>query len=866
MSSATKWAVGGVGQAIRGNAMPSPVQDSTVSGPTNHMSRRQIELDHYWRYYRCSNYEGRKYDWNGKEAVGHLERDVIAHKGHIPPGFYDAGGAMIPLQFRKPSAPYYLAKVVVNRFTSLLFSKKRHPQIESDDPLTEDWLAGFAEETRLWANMIRARTYGGAMGSVGLGFKFVKGKPFVEVHDPRWSKPTFSDRDLLTVKKFEKLYQFTEQVLNKETREWEDAWFWYRRVIDEKRDIVWPKVLVEANETPAWDRERSQTVEHNFGFCPIVWIQNQQVDDDLDGDADCHGIWDLIERIDGLLSQADRGTVANCFGRETPFVTTEGVKTFRDFPDGGRVTVLTHAGNWQCATVRQYGRQPLQRVSFRRGPCGEVITIRATADHRWFLSDETETTSLSVGDRVLSAPHTFSDFDYEIATDEERVWWCRGFMWGDGSTAGRFLDQSRVRLCGYKAQYGARFRESGARVYRPESENFGEDLMVRALWPKKLPSTDTSLNLLRAFVRGYVDADATRGSKGSGRWRCMQATGRASIEFIERSFPAVGLYISHGVDITHEATNYGLRTAQTVRFQVNENSSKHVNSLWRVVDIEADEPEVVWCLEVDDDASFVLPFGFVTRNCDPSIVLSSNADFDAIKKGSGNAMQVEQGGSVQYMEMTGGGIDKAIELAELFEKKALTIARVMLDRNEGGPSRTAEEVEHNYSSMIEQADIYREQYGEKGVKPLLDMVMCAVRKMAEKRVVHEPGKPPRIVRSEVKLPKRKVIHEKTGEALGWVERQLGVGEMVDLNWPQYFTPTGDVVAKAVDAAGKAKDFNLIDQEHATGFVAEYFGVENKAAMLKNIKAQVEAGGLPDAATNVAERTMEQGNPAPSGGW
>lgn len=291
--------------------MPSPIQDSEVEGPSNHMSPRQIELDYLWSWYRCTQYEGRAHDWNGVANVGHIEHEVIARSGNIPPGFYDAGDSTVPLKFREPSTPYHLAKVFVNRFTSLLFSAKRHPKIEADDPDTEEWLNGFAEATRLWANMLRARTYGGAMGSVGLGFKFVRGKPFVEIYDPRWCKPEFSDRDLLTVKKLEKLYQFVEQEQN-EDGEWEEVRYWYRRVITQQADIEWAKVLVVDNELPNWLHERSNAVQHNYGFCPIVWVQNQQVDDEDDGDSDCHGCYKIFGRIDALLSQADRGTVANC--------------------------------------------------------------------------------------------------------------------------------------------------------------------------------------------------------------------------------------------------------------------------------------------------------------------------------------------------------------------------------------------------------------------------------------------------------------------------------------------------------------------------------------------------------------------------
>ena len=175
------------------------------------LSPRQMALNRLWSFYRCSQYESRSIDWNGNEHLDHLEHEVVAQSNSIPPGFHDSGQQM-PLKFRRPDAPYHMTKVVVNRFTGLLFSQKRHPTVTvPDDPETEDWLQGFAEVTRLWPRMIQARAYGGAMGSVGAGFKFVEGKPVFEIHDPRWCEPTFEDRlDSDTVIRLEKRYMYPE--------------------------------------------------------------------------------------------------------------------------------------------------------------------------------------------------------------------------------------------------------------------------------------------------------------------------------------------------------------------------------------------------------------------------------------------------------------------------------------------------------------------------------------------------------------------------------------------------------------------------------------------------------------------------------
>lgn len=524
-----------------------------VDGFTNRLSPRGQRLDYLWRFFRCSNYDGWKYDWDGSENVGEVEHDNIATSGAIPPGFEDPGfsTSAVPLKFRKPSAPYYLARVVVNRFTSLLFSSRRHPKLACDDPITEDWLNGFVEATRLWAKMIEARNFGGAMGSVGLGARFVRGKPVVEVYDPRWCNPEFSDRSLLTVKKLEVRYQYVEPVRNAEG-EWEDVWFWYRRVIDAKLDTTWARVLVRDGSEPNWAREVCTEEPHGFDTCPVVWVQNMPVQDDIDGDADCHGVYELILRIDRLLSQADKATIANC---------------------------------------------------------------------------------------------------------------------------------------------------------------------------------------------------------------------------------------------------------------------------------------------------------------DPTKVLSSDAEFTEIATGSRNTIQTEQGGTMKYLETTGTSVKAAVELAEKFEEKALTVSRCMLDRNEGGPSRAPEEVDHNYSSMTEQADIFREQYGN-AVVTLLEMVLRAARLLDKPQREEDSAGLPRIVRRVIQLPKRRLKDEQTGKS-SWVERKLGTGEQIELRWPDYYTKSEATVSAKVDAAGKAKTFGIMDRKHAVEYIAADFQVENVPEVLAQIEAEESAAMGFEPENDMAEKVTQR---------
>ena len=489
------------------------------------LSPRQQELNRLWSYYRCAQYEARSVEWDGSRAMSALDKEVVATSGVMPPGFVDAGEQGVPIKFRKPTVKYHLSKVVTDRFTGLLFSEKNHPQMRVEgDAQTEDWVSALIEECRLWAQMVLARQYGGAMGSVAVGFKFVDGKPVVEVHDPRWMFPEFESHDALKLKSVEKRYQYPTEVRDPVTGEWVTVHLWYRRVINERLDVVFkPVPVAEDGSEPLW--EVDEGVEHGLGFCPVVWVQNAPVQDSCDGDPDCHGIHDLVEAIDALLSMANQGVIGNC---------------------------------------------------------------------------------------------------------------------------------------------------------------------------------------------------------------------------------------------------------------------------------------------------------------DPTVIISSPDKLGEVRKGSDNVVKLT-GGTAQYMELSGSGPKSAVELADRFRALGLEVAQCVLEHPEVA-GRTATEIERVYSSMIGKADVLREQYGERGVKALVEMMLRAARKLAEPSDDGEGG----VEVGAVTLPPRVETDEETGETT-LVERKLGKGGRVTLQWPGYFHPGLSDAKEAVSAAVSAVSGGLIDDATAVKFTAPYFGVGDAGALLRQVR-------------------------------
>lgn len=306
----------------------------------------------------------------------------------------------------------------------------------------------------------------------------------------------------------------------------------------------------------------------------------------------------------------------NCFDRGTRFITNLGIKSFKDYEDGDNVIVRSHLGNWKHAKVCSYGKQDLYEITFRNRQT--VRKVKATKNHRWILEDGSVTTSLDVGDKLFPYyEDTFNQFDWSNSSPEEQLYWCYGFVYGDGSIQNGF---SKVRLCDYKIRFLSRFESFGWKTTSPLSLE-GDVYVFTGRYQKSLPSIERDgIALVRAFVRGYLDAD---GVKDQGYWtergNRFQAVYAKSIEsqnFIRDIFPAVGITVN-SEKVPGITTEYG--TADGVNFGIS--TVKRDSRKWVVEDISFVGNDQVWCLEVEDDQSFTLEGGIVTGNC-----VSSYAD------------------------------------------------------------------------------------------------------------------------------------------------------------------------------------------------------------------------------------------------
>ncbi len=289
-----------------GGALADPPPGATFSIPLERVnlvelceSGRFFELDKYESYLYAAQDFAKRYDWDGK----------IVSDGAAPmhPGW------VVPLAQRKPCARYDLSKVIVKRFTALLFGTERFPEFTTPgDPEAEEYVKGILEATRFQLRSIHARNLGGATGGVGMSFAVIEGKLKVEVHNAKHCTTLdWRDRTELRPSAVLKAYKFPKRVFDPTSNKLKMVDYFYVRLWTEAFEQVWEPIPFSIANTTGWSGSPSQTVAHPFRFCPFYWAQNLPNDEDEDGFSDYHGLLDNLDEMNRLTSAAVRAVKAN---------------------------------------------------------------------------------------------------------------------------------------------------------------------------------------------------------------------------------------------------------------------------------------------------------------------------------------------------------------------------------------------------------------------------------------------------------------------------------------------------------------------------------------------------------------------------
>lgn len=268
-------------------------------------SDRFARLDRAQQYYECRQHDAKVWDFEGRTRPigGYLmtPRMAMASAPHY-----------VPLSIRRPSAPYRLAKAIVNAFTTLIYGHGRWPNVmAAGDTATQDFCKAIDKASSLPDRMLQARNYGGAAGSVALSWCFKRGRPRVRVHRSKHVHVVeWADREEMIPSKASELYLYNREEWSEEKRCVVQRPYWFRRDWTEEADVSYQDVPFEPGKEPAWVVDGENSFEHGDGQCHLVWIQNTP-SDDLDGEADYDGTYENLDVLDLLGSVLERGGVRN---------------------------------------------------------------------------------------------------------------------------------------------------------------------------------------------------------------------------------------------------------------------------------------------------------------------------------------------------------------------------------------------------------------------------------------------------------------------------------------------------------------------------------------------------------------------------
>lgn len=298
----------------------------------------------------------------------------------------------------------------------------------------------------------------------------------------------------------------------------------------------------------------------------------------------------------------------NCLDKNTRFVTSFGVKSFDDFEDGDVIEVLTPFGNWKKAIVRNYGKDMLYELSFKRK--SNIYKVKATRNHRWLLSNGEFTNNIKVGDRIYNPCNDTIRKSVFDMSNEEKFYWCWGFSYGDATKPNNEHNiKCRLRLCGDKNKYSDIFEELGFTKYNFDCKD--KWYKVHDYF-KDIPNFENKEQII-AFVIGYLNADGNLGYGKKNLYRGIYAKSKDAQDLIRNLFPVAGVNITKERDMSNKTTNYGIRKGDPIDFGLINNFDKSLST--KLVDIKPLYIDEVWCLEVEDDLSFILENGISTGNC-----------------------------------------------------------------------------------------------------------------------------------------------------------------------------------------------------------------------------------------------------------
>lgn len=267
--------------------------------------KRYRELTRRESYYACTQHDAKRVNFDGRLLLGVQATQPLLSTERM--------SAYVPLSQRRPSAPYRLARAVDSAFTNFVVGEGRFPGLRvPGDHESQDFLATCARVGMLPLRAMRARTLGGAVGSVGMSWAFVKGKPRFQVHNAKnLFVHEWEDREALIPGHVTECFQVTNEEFDPIKKGVVEVAYWYRRDWTMNTEVTFKLAKVDPDGgEPRWEPDVAKSCVHRDGNTHFVWIQNQP-SETIDGLPDYDGQYEALDELDTLLSVLVRGAKLN---------------------------------------------------------------------------------------------------------------------------------------------------------------------------------------------------------------------------------------------------------------------------------------------------------------------------------------------------------------------------------------------------------------------------------------------------------------------------------------------------------------------------------------------------------------------------
>lgn len=329
----------------------------------------------------------------------------------------------------------------------------------------------------------------------------------------------------------------------------------------------------------------------------------------------------------------------NCLAYETKILTKEYGSVAIGSLEGKDVSVMSPEGTWVKTTVKSYGKQSLQKVSFRYTGYNGKEEVFATPDHDWVTDYDTrvKTKNLRKGMKipyVALRRRRYDDIDYRLGV-------IHGLVYGDGTqqkykehTNKNVISQERtkgymIRLCSDQEDLLTWF-EGYTKSYPKSADGdpivYLYDNFAKTHALKELPNEDESESYMVGFFRGWLAADGHVAKNSQEVSICI---GSVEETWLRRVMPKFGFYFSGSYELP-KITSYGERKKDSRILKLWRYSLVKEDFLIKrkrdnfipmtmertVIEVqETDRYETVYCVEVPIYRSFVIERGILTGNC-----------------------------------------------------------------------------------------------------------------------------------------------------------------------------------------------------------------------------------------------------------